>query len=74
MAEEKGAGGKAPENFWNDASSIVGNALFDIEKALQTGQICSFAENCRSLDRKDSLDARQNCMYAFLFTFTFSYI
>ena len=40
---------KPPENLQNLAILSSGNALFDIEKALQNGHSCSFAEKGRGL-------------------------
>ena len=49
-----GPGVKPPENLQNLAILSSGNALFDIEKALQNGHSCSFAEKGRGLGPQDS--------------------
>ena len=46
----KGGPGEQPlENFSNHAFFILGNALCDIERVLQKGHFCSFAEKGRDL-------------------------
>ena len=64
--EEKGGGREAPENFQNNAFSILEKPLCDIERALQKGHFCSFAEKDRVLEPQDTLVARLDINYLLL--------
>ena len=51
--EKRGPWVKLQDNFWNHACSILWKRSFDIEKALEQGHFCSFAQKSRGLDTQD---------------------